>query len=265
MSDNTQSTRIIAPMLGTVRVPKSGGMNANEQNYIIVLKEGKITALFAEIYGEILASHEIAGVRHAFTPIAPHTTLEDIEGATHAWDDGTHWHFSHCSHDEHIDLAAETRTFAEQQFGMMVSKTQIKAAEATNDVVRNQAIAKAKAIVEFAGAVAAEAYKTVIAQTVGHYHRTPIADHKREITVAAINAVLLDWKQKGVTDVAIKAKRDAVRTDAEAVATMLGTTHTLQTTAQKAAADAAAAEAAKKKEAETQTETQTPAETPSGD
>ena len=181
----------------------------------------------------------------AYQPIAPGQTLADIEGATWAHDTGTHWEFAHCSPAEHVAFAAEARTFAAAQFALRIAQAQIKALAATNRTARDAAIARLEALVAFAEAVGAEAYRLVLAATLGHFHRHPHHDHRRALTAGSIAAVLAAWKTAALTDAAVRARRAAVTTDAAGVVSSLTTPHVIETRAARAARLAAEAKAAK--------------------
>ena len=200
----------------------------------------------------------------AYRPIDPSMTADDIEGATYPHDTGTHWLFAHCSPGEQIDFAAEARTYATQQFAMAIAKAQVKADEATNATLKARAVAKVSALVDFAEAVGASAYATVVGATLGHYHRDPHHDHKRDLAVDAIAAALADWKKRALTDTAIATARSHVTTDAAAVSTALTETHTIEWRHERAAREEAAKKA-REAAAEAETETSSGTETPQGD
>ena len=196
-----------------------------------------------------------------YRPINQAMTYEDVEGATFAHDTGTDWLFAHCSPQQQIDFAARARTFAIDQFMLLISKADMKVIEATNAVVKSQAAIKAKAVTRFAEAVGEEVHKQVVGATLGHFHRNPHEDHKRDLTVAAIDAVLAAWAEAGKTDKAAKGDHAAVTTPAATVRSALTTTHTIEwrhARVARLAAEKKAAEAAA--EAESETSTQTPAE-----
>ena len=191
---------------------------------------------------------------YAYGPVHESVTREDVDGARYAYDDGTHWHFAHCSPDEQIDLAAAARTFTTEQFSIAIAKAQIKVDEATNATVKAQAITKADALVKFAEAAGADAYKRVVGETLGHFHRNPHHDHKRELAIAAIGTVLAAWGEAGKTDVVVRADLRAVNSDASDVKTALEATHTIEWRAarvKRLAAEKAAAEAAETASTET--------------
>lgn len=171
----------------------------------------------------------------AYRPLHPSMTAEDIEGATYAHDDGTHWHFAHCSPAEQIDLAAEVRTFAEAQFATAIQKAQIKISEATNAPAKATAAAKTAALIAFAAAVGDSAFKAVVSATLGHWHRDPHNDHKRDLTVAAIAAVLAAWSEAGKLDKAIRQDRAHVTSAAAAANAVLSRVHMIEWRAARAA------------------------------
>lgn len=182
-------------------------------------------------------------------------TAADIEGATFAFDDGTHWHFAHCSPHEQVDLAAHVQTFAKAQFDGLVHRAMLKVHEATNDVVRAAAVAKADALVRFAEGVGAEVYRVIVDATLGHWHRNPHNDHSRELTAVAIDTVLALWAKAGKTDKAVRQDRAAVAAPAVTVRTALQLAHVIEWRAVRAAREAAAKKAAEAA-AETETETE---------
>lgn len=192
-----------------------------------------------------------------YRPVDSRMTAEDIEGATYALDTGTAWLFAHCSPHEQVDLAAEARSFAVEQFGLAIARAQVKVHMATNATVKAAAVAKVSALADFAEAVGASVHATVTGAELGHYHRNPHNDHKRDLAVEAIAAVLADWKEKALTVTAIGEKRGRVTADAAAVSTALAKTHTIEWRHERAARLEAEAKAkAKEAEASAGAETQ---------
>ena len=70
--------------------------------------------------------------------------------------------------------------------------------------------------------------QTVTAATLGHYHRNPHHDHKRDLTVDAVNAVLASWKKEALTNTAFAAMRGHVTTAASFVVSHLTLKHTIE-------------------------------------
>ena len=160
-----------------------------------------------------------------FTPPHPSMTPEDIMGATYAWDDGTYWHFAHCSPDEHTDFAADAELYTRDQMQDYILRDTFDALEASDLATKTAALYKAKALKKFAIACGRWAHKHVVSQTLGHFHRDPHHDHRREIAVAALDAVLADWKAKGKTDNQIDLAYRRVKDDAATARTRLTSTH----------------------------------------
>ena len=259
--DLTDRTKFIlgsSPRLGDEDVFGIGSITVNE----VTGAWGVIRALDGTFHAVPCHEHPRKGhadqrefhVAESFTgtiygPIAAGTTLDDVEGATFAFDDGTHWHFAHCSPHEQVDLAAEARTFTEQQFSSAITAALIKAHEATNAPVEAQAVAKVRALAKFATAAGAAAYDRVIGETLGYYHRDPHHDHLRDLAVAGIAAALEAWMEAGQTDKAVRGDVTHVTSTTTAVTAALATNHTIEWRAarvarlkkEKEAADAAAA------------------------
>ena len=153
---------------------------------------------------------------------------EDVQGAVYVeWKDDA-WLFAHCSPQQQIDFAASARTFAIEQFSLPIAKAGTKVDEATNAVIKSVAVTKKKALTAFAEAVGAHVHKTIVEATLGAYHRDPHQDHRRDLTVAAIDAVLAAWDEAGKTDKAVRDDRQAVGMPASDVRASLTTTHTIE-------------------------------------
>ena len=157
-----------------------------------------------------------AGDAHGFAyfPIHPSMTAEDVEGATYAHDDGTHWLLAHCSPQEQIDFAADAEAYTRAQLGLAIDESNVALSVATGDTARTKAKAKVDALIEFAKAAGRRAHALVVAQTLGHYHRDPHHDHLREIAWACINAQQLDWIARASRDddsIRVQAAVNAVK------------------------------------------------------
>lgn len=187
-----------------------------------------------------------------YQPIHSSMTEDDMQGATYAWDDGTHWHFAHCSPGEHLDFAEQVRTFTAAQFVSAIATAQTKAIESTNPVVESAAVVRAKALVSFAEEAGAVAHKAVVDETLGHWHRNPHHDHFRDLAHAANEKVKAAWAERGKTDKAVKDDLAAINADIAQVQTVLAASYTVEwrparvarLAAEKAAAEKAAAESA---------------------
>ena len=219
------------------------------KRWLVVRSEGGVFHLRLARQGRSVDGQELwatsAGkpLGSAYSSIDENMTAEDIEGATYAHDTGTHWLFAHCSPGEQIDFAAEARLYATQQFAIAIGKAQVKADMATNATAKSAAVEKVAALLDFAEAVGAHAYTVVVGATLGHFHRAPHHDHKRDLAVAAIGAVLADWKKRALTDTDIRDKRLLVTRDAAAVNAALTKAHTIEWRHERAAREEAAKKA----------------------
>lgn len=163
-----------------------------------------------------------------YRPPHPSMTKDDIEGATYAYDDGTHWWFAHCSPGEQIDFAAEARTFALNQFKLKIHMAQIKLIEAENDAAKTQAKNKLTGMLEFAELVGNDVYTTITQETLGYFHRDPHKDHKRDLTIKSIKTILDKWKKDGLTNTNIATKRSLILSDIGLIKSRLESTHSIE-------------------------------------
>ena len=137
---------------------------------------------------------------YIYSPIHASMEAQDIEGASYAFDDGTHWHFAHCSPHEQIDLAASAEQFAFNAFMPSILASKADALQTDDKSTRIAALYMAKDIKKFAMAVGRHVHATVVGQALGHYHKDPHHDHRRDLAVASIDAVLALWKEAAKTD-----------------------------------------------------------------
>ena len=201
----------------------------NGKRWAVVSSEGQFhlrLTKFDETWGYSLHAYKAHG--ELYRPIHPDMTRDDIEGATYAHDDGTHWLFAHCSPEEHVDFAARARDFAIGHFQEAINRANIKAHEATRETVRNTAVDKMKSLVSFAAQVGNHVYSTVVSEVLGHYHKNPHKDHKRDLAVDAVNSVLATWKKDALTSPLVRVARQHVAADAADVVTKLTSTHYIE-------------------------------------
>ena len=171
-----------------------------------------------------------AGKAHgsAYRPIHPSMTAEDIEGATFAHDDGSAWLFAHCSPGEQIDFAAEAEAYAVAQFAESIQRSLSVGALSNTNIGRSTSHAKTDALIRFARMVGRRVHKAVVGATLGHFHRDPHRDHKRDLTVAAIRHELGVLQQNQAADDAARAKLGRVQEAATAVVALLASPHTIE-------------------------------------
>ena len=123
-----------------------------------------------------------------YRPPHPSMVAEDIEGATYAYDDGTHWLFAHCSPQEQLDFASDAEQFCYAAFAEYIDRALNSAQTGANT--------KARALVDFAQQASRDVFNTVRNQTLGYYHRKPHNDHRRDLAHASIVKVWTAWLKK---------------------------------------------------------------------
>ena len=178
-----------------------------------------------------------------YRPIHSSVTYHDVEGATYAWDDGTAWHFAHCSPDEQTEFARLASSFAVAQFGIPIAQAQLKVVEATNDVAKTVAITRATALISFAQTVGERVYRVVTGQVLGYYHARA-DDHYASLAADAIDYVLGQWKKSGLANSLIRTQRSAVLPAANLILISLRETALFEFRGQRAARLEAAKKAA---------------------
>lgn len=180
-----------------------------------------------------------------YHPIHPSVTKKQIEGATHAIDNGTHWEFAHSNEHEHHEVEALASALLIAKLQPFINRSLFKMGMATNNRARRTATESASAFQAFCEAAVSEIETAHRAAPLGEWVRER-KGHHRALAAAAITKTLADWKTKGLTDATIKTQRGLVATDVTALAAKLTATPALKTKATLAAEAAAAAAAAKK-------------------
>lgn len=170
-----------------------------------------------------------------YQPLHSSVTPADIDGATYAWDDGTHWHFAHCSPGEQIALAARASVFVREHFSHAISSANVKVHEATTALLAGQRVAKLRALVKFSLAAGIAAHAKVVGETLGHFHRDPHDDHLRDIAVFAIDKVLASWAESGKANKALRADLAHVRAAATGARALLVASAAIETRPARAA------------------------------
>ena len=180
-----------------------------------------------------------------YQPLAPGTTVADVEGATHALDDGTYWHFVHASPGEHYDMEAFAKALLISHFQPRINRAAHEAHAGLTVTARTRASARMGALNDFVDAATKVVETDFRKLTLGHHEReTPQADNHRAIVVAAVRSVLAAWT--GAKDVAATTKLGLVSADVNKLLANLTETPAVLT---RAVAAHRAAEEAKKAEA----------------
>ena len=211
----------------------AGDVLAHDGRKWIVIKEGGTFHLRLadgnDADGYVFFVQDSYGEVHR--PIHKSCKYEDIEGAPYAWDDGTAWHFAHCSPGEQLDLAAEAEAFAVQQFAEAIQAATAEAALADINQARNTNHARAKALINFARVVGRRVHEVVVGETLGHFHRNPHQDHKRDLTVAAIRRQVGVLKQNSAADIGSRHMHGRVSEAGKAIVARLTESPTIETRA----------------------------------
>lgn len=191
------------------------------------------------------AEYQPDGVIH--TPIHPSMTLDDVEGATHAEDDGTHWHIGHASAGSHNDLEAIAEALLLTHWQPRINAAISKAIMAADVTARTLAHNKMQALTMFSAEGQTAIQTALRSRTLGHHVREQRhTDYRRQVVVAACRTVLAAWKEAAKSSVVTRAAVALIEPDVNKLIAELTAAPTYRTRAAKAAADAAAAEAAKK-------------------
>ena len=168
-----------------------------------------------------------------YRPINQAMTYEDVEGATYVEDTGTDFIFAHCSPQQQIDLAADVANYARTELQDAINRAGLALQIATRETqAYTDARDKVDALGQFSRTVAQNAHHQIVSATLGHWHRNPHEDHRRNVTVSAIESVLALWDTLGQEDTqagrAISATRSKVLADATAVLTTLKQEHSIE-------------------------------------
>ena len=222
MSDIPITDRIVSVENKTVALAKTDIIEWDGKPWVVFKSDGAFHLRLARYYPgpDIYGVH--AGKPHGllYRPLHPDMTVEDIEGATYARDNGTSWEFAHCSPQQQVDFAADAEAYTRAQFGLAIDEANAALSVGTTTAAK----AKVDALIEFAEAAGRRAHALVVAQTLGYYHREPHNDHLREIAWECIYAQQLDWIARASRD------NDSIRIQAavRAIKMRLNSTHTIE-------------------------------------
>lgn len=130
-----------------------------------------------------------------YAPVHESADLADIDGATHAVDDGTHWHFFRGWKAEHQDLLLHLRGVTFGLFADRIEAGLVKLIEATNAVARGKAKANHDALVKYRAAVLGGALAASRKHHMGYYGENRHAEegHLHKLIRDAMAAVKAAW------------------------------------------------------------------------
>ena len=203
--------------------------------------------LFADEFGlEITHLYDPIQPAEAVTlmyfPIDPRITEADVARADIAYPnaDNTGWLFAHSDHDAMIDYEHELAAATVALFAMTIDAAQVKVNEATNAVVRPQAIAAHAALTGFRNAVVGQVTRWARTLHIGWQEQNPHDAHVHAPIHTAVNDVARIWQTDRATEWTAISSRVA------AILKVLAKPHAYETRWDKAtriAAEEAAAEA----------------------
>ena len=187
-------------------------------------------------HGGWFVSSVTSPTRPIYYPIAPGTTVEDINGATHAHDDGTHWHFAHATPGQHHDTEAVIEALVIAHFQPRINRA-IQAVAVAGDITsRTLANNYLDALNGLTEIVMDHAEKTVRGLTLGEHEReSPEKDNNRIVVVAAIRSALAAMKKKAEDSPLIRYQIPALEAACAAVISELTATPTIETRTQRVA------------------------------
>ena len=198
---------------------------------------------------EFLPKNDTLGILYG--PVHSSMTIEDVEGARHAIDTGTHWVFSHASPAEHHEFAslceAQALLAIQPALNFQVAEFMSRTGPLAVD-----ARAKFQSWRAFAERTQHFARTYALVKPLGHWERNRDLHHMRSIVGKAMAAVLNEWKV-AKADTNEHRYYNVVRNDATSMSLKYqqAPKETIKTWPTHRA-EVAAAEAAKKKAAETE-------------
>lgn len=178
----------------------------------------------------------------AYTPVHPTLTAEDVQGATHAWDDGTHWHFAHTSEEATHDLALVLEGLTLAAFQPQIERATVAVFGAADAAAKTLLLDALASLTDFRNDVWKAAQAAFYAKHQGYYHQNPHAGHWRPLIRQAIADVKSIWEGSATRKPELPSISDYLKTAEDDLAA----TPTVKTRATIAAEAAAKA----KKEAE---------------
>lgn len=174
-------------------IPKTDGIELDGRWHAVLKKHGAFTLIRMSDYGTRLDSYKPVEAEIWF-PIHSSMTKEDIEGATRAWDDGTHWHFSHATAAEHHEFAEFCEAMALSTIQPVLNDRIERYMVATTDgPIQVAARAEFQAWRAFAETTQEFARKYALAEPLGHWERNRDLHHARNIVGRAMAGTLNKW------------------------------------------------------------------------
>lgn len=170
-----------------------------------------------------------------YFPVHPSTTLDDINGATHAYDDGTHWHFAKASPEQSHELLHHTTSLIHSSLDPYALRSTNKALTAMTSgrvSVAQVNLATANAFHLFEDECKTQALSLLKSNILGHYHSQ--SEHPtRQLTTESIRKALSVWKEKASSDNSVLVNRNYIKNSIAELLVSLEQNHTFETAAQR--------------------------------
>ena len=181
-------------------------LNDNGTYYAVVRNNGVFHAIYpgqewshegAQAYSPTVFYHA-----YLYQPIHPSMTLADVEGATYARDDGTHWtDFSKEAPGQRHEAEAYAQAKLIAHFQPAINKQGVLVAKAADTTQRTLQVNALEAMHAFVDEALTETATRIRALPLGHFARvTPHADNHRALVVGACRAAVESLKERGKND-----------------------------------------------------------------
>lgn len=221
--------------------PESAAFLVGKDKYIVLLQDNVISAEWAYSdppYGLSFVRMYESGWS-VYQPIAKGTSLDDVHNATHAYDDGTHWHFTHATPHEHNVLEAVTEALLISHFQPRVNAQNLQVHAGADLTARTLEYNELKYLQALMDDAQDRVEKAVRKLWLGQHIQEGKHDYERETVVAAIRAALTAMEERAKNDPLVRFNLAFVKQEANNVIAELTTTPTYKTRAQIAAETAA--------------------------
>ena len=200
----TETVRKIS-LVNVREVRQEHTVEFNNKRYVVINAEGvfHLDECHSEWdHGDYVGYHVSKYGTVLYTPIHSSMTYDDIEGATHAVDDGTHWHFYHGWKSEHQDFLLQLDAVIVGLFQPTIDSAMSKIVMATRPAVKTIAETKYKSLIKYRNDILDEAAKASKKIHMGYYGKNKHSDegHLHAHIREAVAAVKLDWATNNQTD-----------------------------------------------------------------
>ena len=187
-------------------------------------------------------AHNTGTEGEVYQPTFPGTTLADINGATHAYDDGTHWHYSRASERDHHQLEADAEALLLTHFQPHINAHSLEVHKAADINARTLAVNVLSLIQGVMEDARANVEAAVRSLWLGQHIQEAQPDYARTTVVAAIRKAMVSFADSAADNPIVRFNKEAVERAVGKVVLELTTTPPVKSRAQTAADAAAASE-----------------------